>query len=55
MSELMRAMLTLAACGVTVTATELLLPRSAIRGTAKTAISLLFLELLAMQIADIFL
>jgi hypothetical protein len=54
MSKLMHAALTLAAGGLTLTAIELLLPRSGIRRTAKTAIGLVFLELLAAQIADIF-
>jgi hypothetical protein len=55
MTGLIQTALTLAAGGLILTLIELLLPRSAIRGAAKTAIGLVFLEMLATQIADIFL
>ena len=54
MNSLMRIALTLAAGELIVTVIELLLPRSEIRRTAKAAVGLVYLGLLATQIADIF-
>ena len=55
MKNWMPAMMMIAAGGLTVTAADALLPNSEIRETAKTAIGIVLLELLAAVIADIFL
>ncbi|MBQ5991262.1 MAG: hypothetical protein IJL62_01800 [Clostridia bacterium] len=53
MNAIVRAALTLAACGLVFALCELILPRSGVRRAAEAAIGLLFLELLAEQIAGI--
>ncbi len=53
MSMLLQTALTLAACGMLLTLSETLLPRGAIRSTARTAIGLLFLQVLTQQISGI--
>ena len=55
MNALMRAAIAISAGGLFLTLSEMLLPRSKSRTAAKAAIGILFLELLADEIADIFL
>ena len=53
MSRIIRATLTVAAYGLVLTLCEQALPRSGIRKAARASIGLLFLQILAEQIAGI--
>ena len=55
MSVFIQAAIAISAGGLFLTLSEMLLPRSKSRIAAKAAIGILFLELLAGKIADIFL
>ena len=54
MNRIVKATLAIAAGGMLFALIEMLLPRSETRTAAKTAIGILFLELLIEQIASIF-
>ncbi len=54
MSRIVSASLAIAAGGLVLSLIEALLPRAAVRTAARTAIGLLFLELLASGIVGIF-
>lgn len=52
MNGLLSAVLTVAACGTALALLETLLPKSAIRSTARVAIGLIFLDVLIRQIGS---
>ena len=53
MNRIVKAVLTLAACGLALTLCETALPKSGVRKAAYAAMGLLFLELLSSEIAGI--
>lgn len=53
MTRLVKAVLTLAACGLVLTLCEQALPHSGVKRASRAAIGLLFLRVLAEQIAGI--
>lgn len=53
MNRIVKAVLTLASCGLMVTLCETALPRSGVRKAACAAIGLLYLELLSKEIFGI--
>lgn len=54
MNRVLESALAISAGGILLTVTEMLLPRSKTRSAAKTAIGILFFELLLEQIIGIF-